>query len=325
MLGGAILWASAHDHVARAQSFPAGISSVFVIVLENHNWSEILGNPNAPYINSLLTRDDASYAGQYFNPPGVHPSEPNYIWMEAGDNTLPNGSGSVTFNNDNDPSPAYSTSTTDHLTTYLNGAGISWKAYAEGASGTSCPLSYVGQNEFEPDHVPFVFFQDITGNNSSSSSSAYCIAHVRPFSELASDLQNNSAPRYSFITPTSCHNMHDACAPLDDQVAQGDAWLASNLPTILNSQAYLNGGAVFLAWDEGEGGDGPIGMIVLSPAAKGHGYTNDVHYDHSSLLRSLQEIFKVGPLLRNAANATDLSDLFKDPLDTSPSPSPTGR
>jgi hypothetical protein len=119
--------------------------------------------------------------------------------------------------------------------------------------------------------------------------------------------------------------MHDACAPLDDQVAQGDAWLASSLPMIVTSQTYLNGGAVFLTWDEGEVGGGPTGMIVLSPAAKGHGYTNDVHYDHSSLLRSLQEIFKVGPLLRNAANATDLSDLFKDPLDTSPSPSPTGR
>jgi phospholipase C len=136
-LGGAILRASAHDHVARAQSFPDGISNVFVIVLENHNWSEILGNPSTPYINSLLTRDDASYASQYFNPPGVHPSEPNYIWMEAGDNTLPSGSDTLTFNTDNDPSPVYSTSTTDHLTTYLNAAGISWKAYAEGAPGTS--------------------------------------------------------------------------------------------------------------------------------------------------------------------------------------------
>jgi|SRR5882724_11723714 len=60
-------------------------STVFVILMENHNWSDIKGNPEAPYINhSLLPL--ASYAAHYFNPPGVHPSEPNYLWLEAGSN-----------------------------------------------------------------------------------------------------------------------------------------------------------------------------------------------------------------------------------------------
>src|SRR5204862_2602041 len=79
---------------------------------------------------------------------------------------------------------------------------------------------------------------------------------------------------------------------------------------ILNSQAYSNNGAVFIAWDEAGSGDGPIGMILLSPLAKGGGYSNSVHYTHSSTLRTLQEIFNVGPLLGDAANATNLSDLF---------------
>jgi hypothetical protein len=53
--------------------------------MENHNWSDIKGKPAAPYINhSLLPL--ASYAEHYFNPPGVHPSEPNYLWLEAGTN-----------------------------------------------------------------------------------------------------------------------------------------------------------------------------------------------------------------------------------------------
>src|SRR5579862_1890993 len=51
-------------------------------------------------------------------------------------------------------------------------------------------------------------------------------------------------------------------------------------------------------------------MIVLSPLAKGGGYSNTVHYTHSSTLRTLEEIFNVGPLLGDAANATDLGDLF---------------
>ena len=65
-----------------------------------------------------------------------------------------------------------------------------------------------------------------------------------------------------------------------------------------------------LGVDEGEfGSDGPIGMLVLSPFAK-VGYSNSIHYTHSSTLRSMQEIFSVTPLLGDAANATDLSDLF---------------
>jgi phosphatidylinositol-3-phosphatase len=50
-------------------------STVFVILMENHNWSSIKGSLDAPYINSLLPV--ASHAEQYYNPPAVHPSEPN--------------------------------------------------------------------------------------------------------------------------------------------------------------------------------------------------------------------------------------------------------
>src|SRR5205807_2303937 len=76
------------------------------------------------------------------------------------------------------------------------------------------------------------------------------------------------------------------------------------------SQAYKNGGALFIAWDEGLGDDGPIGMIVLSPLARGGGYFNRIHYTHGSTLRTLEDIFGVAPLLGDAANATGLSDLF---------------
>src|SRR5215831_9115427 len=65
-----------------ALSFPRIATSnraVFLIVMENHNWSDIKNNPSAPYINNSLL-PMASYAEQYFNPPGIHPSEPNYLW-----------------------------------------------------------------------------------------------------------------------------------------------------------------------------------------------------------------------------------------------------
>ena len=117
--------------------------------------------------------------------------------------------------------------------------------------------------------------------------------------------------RYNFISPHLCNDMHDACAPLNDPVQQGDAWLSTEVPKILASQAYANNGALFILWDEGGTGDGPIGMIVLSPKAKGGGYQNAIHYTHSSTLRTLEEIFGVTPMLGDAANATDLSDLFQ--------------
>ena len=285
------------------------IKTVFIILMENANFSDIKGSPSAPYINGLLTRPDASYATQYFTT--VHPSEPNYVWLEAGSNanlSNANASGAVSFSSDDDPSLTNSTSTTDHLVAYLQNAGISWKAYEEDISGSVCPLSSSGL--YAAKHNPMVFFQDVTGNNNPGSS--YCVAHERPYSQLATDLANNTVAHYNFITPNLCGDMHDSggCAT-QDRIKNGDTWLSNQVPTILTSSTYQNGGALFITWDEGtNGSDGPLGMIVLSPFAKGNGYHNSIHYTHSSTLRTVEEIFGVRPFLRGAQNATDLSDLF---------------
>jgi hypothetical protein len=51
-------------------------------------------------------------------------------------------------------------------------------------------------------------------------------------------------------------------------------------------------------------------VVVVSPFARGNGYSNDIQYTHGSILRTMQEIFSVKPLLRDAGQETDLSDLF---------------
>lgn len=272
--------------------------------MENRNWLEIKGSPSAPYINNTLL-PMASHAEQYFNPPRLHPSLPNYLWLEAGNN----------FGIFNDALPDVNhQSTTNHLVTLLNNAGILWKSYQEDIGGNVCPLTDNAQ--YAPKHNPMVYFDDVTSRNDPNSQ--YCIAHVRPYTELAADLQSSNVGRYNFITPNLCHDMHDC------PTADGDTWLSEELPKILNSQVYKDGGAIFITWDEGEGSDGPIGMIVVSPLAKGGGYSNEIHYTHSSTLRTMEEIFGVTPLLGDAANATDLSDLFAAPIPTpTPSPSPT--
>jgi hypothetical protein len=189
----------------------------------------------------------------------------------------------------------------------LDDAPISWKSYQEGISGTVCPLEPVGR--YAPKHNPMVFFEDVTEYDNLLSPK--CIAHMRPYSELAADLQNGTVARYNFITPDPCNDMHDSCPPLSNPLAQGDSWLAAEVPQILGSVAYQNNGALLITWDEAVGAsNGPIGMIVLSSLAKPGGYSNAIHYTHSSTLRTLQEIFGVTPLLGDAANATDLADLF---------------
>lgn len=300
---------AADKNVAAMYSDPAThhIQTVFIILMENHNWTgdgnlDIKGNPAAPYINNTLV-PMASHAENYSNPPGIHPSLPNYLWLVAGTN--------FGILNDNPPSQNQIKSH-KHLVNQLKDAGISWKSYDENISGKVCPL--VDGGGIDPDgnpyygvrHNPFVYFLDIT--NDLDRHSAYCIAHVRPYKELAADLKNNNVASYNFITPNVCDDMHDTCA--GDPIAHGDTWLSQNVPTILKSEAYKKGGALFIVWDEADNGDGPVGMIVLSPFAKGSGYSNQLLYTHGSTLRTVEEIFSLKPLLGDANNQQDLSDLF---------------
>lgn len=266
------------------------IKTVFIILMENHDWSEIAGNSQAPYINGTLVPSGA-HAEQYYNPPGNHPSLPNYLWLEAGQ--------SFGITDDQDPSVNHQPASTAHLAKQLGAAGISWRAYQEDISGTHCPLT--GVNGYAPKHNPFIYFDDVT--DSLSSNSTTCINHIRPDSQLQHDLQNGTVAQYNFITPNLCNDMHDC------SVGTGDTFLSNTIPMIQASNAYKNGGAIFVVWDESENTDGPIGMLIASPFAKAH-YSNSKYYTHSSMLRTMQEIFGLHPFLGDAANATDLSDMF---------------
>src|SRR2546427_6852639 len=99
-------------------------------------------------------------------------------------------------------------------------------------------------NLYDVNHNPFVYFDDVTGNLNPSA--PRCLQHVRPYSEFPTDLANNTVPRYNFIVPHLCHDMHNTCAPLNDRVLQGDRWLSTEVPKILASKAYRNNGVLFI-------------------------------------------------------------------------------
>lgn len=284
------------------------IQTVFIILMENQNWNSsapgTFTSSNAPYIMNTIV--PAAATANNYTMVNAGPSEPNYKWLEAGDDF-----GQTT---DDDPSSSNSISTTQHLTTYLSSAGISWKAYIENIDGTSCPLvsslnslgsaTTIGGRaaNYYAKHNPFVFFNDLTDNLSSTS--ATCISHVRPCSELATDLRNGTVARYNFIVPNGTDDMHDS------DITTGDTWLSQNVPAILGSTAYQNNGVLFILWDESGNESGTLPLFVLSPKIKSAGYSNSIRYNHNSTLLTLQEIFGVMPCIRGACGATDLSDLF---------------
>lgn len=281
------------------------IKHVFVIVEENKDWSDIYQNPEANYINHVLL-PQGSFAKNYHNTPenlsSLHPSEPNYILLEAGRIAFPDH----TFTTDNDPSAANSTNSTDHLSFLLDKNNYSWRVYEEGISGQDCPITSFG--DYAAKHNPFVFFKDISGNPPNTNS-AYCIQHIRPLSEMKKDLSNGDVANYTFVTPNIMNDMHNG------SIKEGDTWLSQEIPLIMNSQAYKNGGAIFITWDEGNGGSDvnpPIGMIILSPFVK-QNYSNNISYSHASFVKTVENIFHLNPLLGLAANPTtkDLADFFK--------------
>jgi hypothetical protein len=271
------------------------LKTVFLIVLENQDWASFEGSPSAPFINGTLLPRFA-HAVNYRNG-GVHPSLGNYIALEAGD---PLG---IDF----DAPPAeVPLPVTCHLSSYLEQTGLSWKAYAEDIPSGQCPISDV--HGYAVRHDPFVYFEDVSGSPPDPAS-ARCIQHVRPYAELAQDLQAGAVARYNFIVPSLCDSGHDSCAPLHDRVRQADAFLARELPVLMASAAYQDGGLILITWDEGHAGDQPIGLIAVSPLAK-PGHAGALAYSHESTLRTIEEIFGITPLLRGAAAATSLADLF---------------
>ena len=281
-------------------------------MLENHSWAAIKGSASAPYLNGTLLTSYA-YANNYKGAlsGNLHPSEPNYLWLEAGDN----------FGKIDDKEPAVNhQSTRDHLVTLLDDKGFSWRSYQEDMVDGTCPV--VSSGNYAAKHNPMVFFDDVinyAAGNAPDPHAPGCVAHMKSFTQLALDLPAGAVGRYNFITPNLCNDGHNSCAPVSDPVKLSDLWLASWVPKILASPSYLDHGALFITWDEAEAatlncvlGNCPIGMIVVSPLGKTGGYANSIAYDHSSTLKTVQAIFGLTPLLRHAGDAsvTDLRDLF---------------
>jgi len=342
------------------------IKKVFVIAMENHNWTQpatatnpqqIFLNPAAPYLNSLVNgtsgiSDQVSYATNYQSAMiGLHPSEPNYVWTEAGQALNSLGTDADPFHAD--CTDQTNNHTDQHLTAFLMKRHRTWRSYQEDmnvdhATNTPLPASawlspifsasgnftlpavnaynYTTQFNYAAKHNPQVFFEDTNLGCPAQHTEWY-----PPLQQLPLDLQSDHVADYIWITPDQFNDQHTRLTlgygsfGSTDQgaIAQGDNFLARVVPLIMASEAYQEGAAILLWWDETEGGDSDqfaIPFIVISKNAHanvgGKPYASAVKFSHSSFLRTMQEIFDVDPddgfpFLGDAANATDLRDLFR--------------
>ena len=264
---------------------------VFVIVLENKEYQEVISEDETPYFNSLSQQ--YGLATNYY---GIrHPSLPNYLALTGGS----------TFNIKRDCTGCFIDQ--PNIVDQLEAAGKSWKAYME-SMPSAC---FIGDAPplYKQKHNPFIYYNDIRTNPDRCQK-------VVPFTEFAKDLANNALPNYVWITPNMCDDGHDC------PTSSSDRWLTTWVPQILASPTWQDDGVLFITYDEGdsrqisagsccqEGNGGHIATLVISPLGK-PGYRSPIAYDHYSLLRTIENAWQL-PEVGSAACACapPMADFF---------------
>lgn len=278
---GLALTAPAQPAVQAAGTGVPALSHVFVIVMENHSYNEIVGSPSAPYVNSLLA--SGGLATNYYAV--THPSLPNYLALAAG----------TTFGITSDCTTCWINGTS--VADSIEAAGKTWKSYEE-----SMPYAcYVGDSyPYVQKHDPFLYFNNIRNNASR------CQSHIVPYSQLSSDLASAATtPSFGFITPNACSDMHDC------SVSTGDTWLSQNVPQILRSPAFTTQQSVLaIVWDEDDfSGTNQVAEIMVGSGVT-PGLQTSINHTHYSLLHTVEAGLGLGTLTSNDAGWGAMSDFF---------------
>jgi hypothetical protein len=287
--------AAAASGAAPGAAADAGPPTIFTILLENHDYAEIVGNTtDAPYLNSLIDR--YALATNYHET--GEPSLPNYLNLISGDNQYP---GVVDVWPTFQP---YFPSKADNLGHQMTEAGIPWRSYQE-SMGEPCLLKNAGN--FAVRHDPFLYFDDIQNGPDD-----LCKRTNVDYSQFEADLDAGTY-RYMWITPNLIDDGHNPRNHPVDTLKACDAWMAREVPVILASDAWKNGGVLFITWDEAEGrnghDDGLIPMIVVSPRVHGP-VRSDTHFTHSSYLATVEDLLGL-PRLPTVADAPTLAELLR--------------
>jgi phospholipase C len=258
------------------------LDHVVVILEENKPAAAVIDNPDAPFLNALAQQ----YASATNYSAITHPSLPNYLALVSG------STGDIA--NDCSPDPSSCAATGTSIAQSLEAAGLTWRMYAE---SMTTPCAMVDGDRYAVRHNPFVYFSAVTNDPDS------CADHVVPFSQFAADLEGAELPALSFISPDLCSDMHDC------SVATGDAWLAREVPKLLDSPAFSGNSLLVITFDEGSGSDNRVALLFAGPAAA-RATTSNSAYTHYSLLHTIEAGLALPTLSENDAAAPTMQDLL---------------
>ena len=271
---------------------------VFLVVLENHSFSQVIGNPAMPYLNSLATQN--SLAANYFA--NLHPSIGNYFMLTTGQIvSADDGFTGVV--------------STDNLVRALAGAGKTWKAYMESIPSTG----YLGGDvlPYMKRHDPFAYFTDVAGPDGQHATAQ--AANIVPFTQLSADMAANSLPSFGFIAPNTVHDAHDCpgggiVCPDSELLAAADAWLKTNIDPLIHSPAFANS-VLIITFDEGRksdlaNGGGQIATVLVGSHVK-TGFRSMTFFQHQSTLRLILDLLQVGDHPGLSATAPSMNEFFQ--------------
>lgn len=251
-----------------------------MIILENREYSSIVGSSAAPYINSLIAR-----YGQVTNLYAeTHPSEPNYVALTSGGLQGTNSDGAYNLGVPN-------------LFDQIEASGRTWHVYAQSYPG-NCYLGSVADavadgtgapGDYARKHNPAISYTSISGNPARCAN----ITKLAGFDPAAAD--------FEMIVPNQINDMHSS------SVGAGDAFLKDFVPQITSSPAFADS-VLFITWDEGTSnlnGGGHIATIVASPNMT-PGSRFEGPATHYSMLRTIELAWGM-PLLGEAQKASTLT------------------
>jgi len=262
-------------------TFPT-FSHVFLVVEENHSFTEVIGNSSMPYLNGLASK--YGLAEQYFA--NAHPSIPNYLMLTTGQMETLNDNFSGTIGDDN-------------VVRELVSAGKTWKTYQESIPSAG----YLGGDAppYVRRHNPFSFLSDVQSNPAQA-------ANIVPFTQFATDLASNSLPSFSFIVPDVNNDAHNGT------LATADSWLQSNMAPLIASSTFQSGGLLVILFDEGElsdfnHGGGQVAAVIVSSNSKPN-FQSQTLYQHQSTLRLVLEALGLKNFPGQAATAPQMAEFF---------------
>lgn len=247
-------------------------TKIYLVLFENASYSQIVGNGNMPFLNSLIT--SKSTADNYFA--NTHPSIGNYFMLTTGQIITNDDSFSGTVSADN-------------LVRELTAAGRSWRVYAESLPATG----FLGDSSgaYVKRHNPFAYFTDVINSPAQAQ-------NIVPFTQFAAALSGGTTADFNYLLPDETNDMHDCpvgmvtCTDVDKE-RTADAWLNANLTPLLGSADFQQRGLLIITWDEAvdsdtTNGGGHVVTVLAGPKAK-DAYRSTALYQHQSLLRLICE------------------------------------